>query len=338
MTASCDLTGRVGRALAGTRTPEGVGRLLRELDRDGTLDLPLPGKGRTAQRWKTLGALAAGDLVLGRLAEAHTDGRAILAEARERQGAAHDDRDLLLGVWASASGRTGLEATRTSTGWRLDGRLRFCSGARLLDAALVPATAPDGARLFLLPLDEPGVHPVPGTWSALGMAESESLDVDVDDVRLDAASAVGSPGFYLARPGFWIGGLGVAATWAGGVRALVAALRCRLRSAADAHQLAHLGACQATLRSTDAVLAHAASEVDAAPEGDHQALAHEVRHLVEQAAQEVLARSARAGGPVPLTHDAVHARRVADLEVFVRQQHAERDLERLGRLVLGGDR
>ena len=330
-----DLSRRVADAVASARTPEGVLTLLRALDDEGLLDLPLPGSGSTSQRWSTLGALAQGDLVIGRLAEAHTDGHAILAEARGCGGTAPDVKGQLVGVWASGSGRTGLRAERDEGGWRLDGQLRFCSGATLLDAALVPAAASDGHRLFLLPLEAEGVAPMPGTWPAIGMAESVSLDVDVRDVRLPEEAAVGPAGFYLSRPGFWVGGLGVAATWAGGVAALVDHLRMRLRDGeATPHQLAHLGACHSTLVAVRALLAHAAAEVDARPHDDHQVLAHLVRHAVEQAAQEAIVRSGRATGPVPLTHDPVHARRVADLEVFVRQQHAERDLERLGRLVL----
>ena len=37
--------------------------------------------------------------------------------------------------------------------------------------------------------------------------------------------------------------------------------------------------------------------------------------------------------PAPLAFDAQHAQRVADLEVFIRQHHSERDLAELGRLV-----
>jgi len=44
-----------------------------------------------------------------------------------------------------------------------------------------------------------------------------------------------------------------------------------------------------------------------------------------------LSRTARALGPGPLCQDAGHAQRVAELAIYVRQSHAERDL-RLGRL------
>src|ERR1700759_5759845 len=48
--------------------------------RAGDLHLPLPGSGRTAERWRRLSKLTEIDVVAGRLAEAHTDAIAILAE------------------------------------------------------------------------------------------------------------------------------------------------------------------------------------------------------------------------------------------------------------------
>jgi hypothetical protein len=56
--------------------------------------------------------------------------------------------------------------------------------------------------------------------------------------------------------------------------------------------------------------------------------------VVETAVDEAISRTGRALGPAPLCLDPEHARRVADLSVYVRQSHAERDLERLG--VLAG--
>ncbi len=46
----------------------------------GRLNLPLPGGGRTRQRWAILAQLGEEDLSLARLAEGHTDALAILAE------------------------------------------------------------------------------------------------------------------------------------------------------------------------------------------------------------------------------------------------------------------
>jgi hypothetical protein len=64
--------------------------------------------------------------------------------------------------------------------------------------------------------------------------------------------------------------------------------------------------------------------------GSAELIARRTRAVVETAVDETLNRTARALGPAPLCEDAEHARRVADLTVYVRQSHAERDLEQLG--------
>jgi len=62
--------------------------------------------------------------------------------------------------------------------------------------------------------------------------------------------------------------------------------------------------------------------------GDGAMRALRVRALTEAAATDVLARTGRALGAGPLSHDEAHSRAVADLTVYLRQHHAERDLER----------
>jgi hypothetical protein len=63
----------------------------------GALDLPLPGGGDTATRWRRLAGLTEADIVAGRLAEAHTDATAILAEL----GGPEPKPGQLWGVWAA---------------------------------------------------------------------------------------------------------------------------------------------------------------------------------------------------------------------------------------------
>ena len=98
------------------------------------------------QRWQLLSALGRTDLVLARLLEGHLDALAILAEAGRPAvpGA-------LYGVWASASGGTGLSLSAPSdegaSGAVLSGTMRFCSGAELVDRALVTARDASGALL-----------------------------------------------------------------------------------------------------------------------------------------------------------------------------------------------
>ena len=159
----------------------------------GRLDLPLPGYGRTRERWAAFADLAAEDLSLARLAEGHADAAAILAEL--------DGPPLLpgsrWGVWAAHPPGPKLEAARHADEWRLRGTKRYCSGARSCTHALVTAAAPDGMRLFAVSVEV--LTPVPGTWPATGMAGSDTLDVDFDGVP---ALPVGRPGAYVERPGF----------------------------------------------------------------------------------------------------------------------------------------
>ena len=294
----------------------------------GRLNLPLPGGGRTRERWAVLADLAGEDLSLARLAEGHTDAIAILAEL----GASPPPAGSRWGVWAAQPPGPGLIATRTGHGWRLDGTKQYCSGARSLTHALVTAVAPDGSRLFTV--STRSLAPVPGSWPATGMAASDTLGVEFTDVP---AEPVGGPGRYTGRPGFAHGGAGVAACWYGGARGVGQTL---LATAAERdmgpHALAHLGAVDIALRTARSALDAAAAEIDADPDdlrdgGRLRAL--RVRALVESVATEVMHRVGRALGAGPLSHDEAHSRRVADLTVYLRQHHAERDLAELGTLV-----
>jgi alkylation response protein AidB-like acyl-CoA dehydrogenase len=287
------------------------------------------------ERWRVLARVAAQDLAAARLVEGHLDALAIVAELAPGlpppQGR--------LGVWAAEAPRAGVRAERDGEGWVLRGARRWCSGVREVGTALVTAHTADGLRLFLLRCDDPGVVVVEGTWPAVGMAATDSLEVRLDDVRVGPGAAVGPPGAYLDRPGFWHGAIGVAACWFGGAVGVARVLRATVRRTEDPHGLAHLGAVDATLSAMGATLRRAAQEIDADPadrDGAGEQRARRVRATVEAGCTEVLDRAGRATGATPLCMDADHARRVADLTVYLRQSHAEADLARLGALVAGG--
>jgi alkylation response protein AidB-like acyl-CoA dehydrogenase len=232
-----------------------------------------------------------------------------------------------------------MRASWPSDGWILRGRKRYASGARGLDRALVTATTAEGGRLFDLDLRLPGVRPIDGTWSAVGMAATESLEVELGDVSVSEAAAVGRPGFYLERPGFWHGAVGVAACWYGGALGAYRMVHRQLARATKTteSQLAHLGAIAAVIAAMKSALDAAALAIDADPsdaerQGEVRALV--TRQVIEQGCQEVLLRVGRAGGTSPLVFDRAHAKRAADLPVYLRQHHAEADLATLGRRIL----
>ncbi len=112
------------------------------------------------------------------------------------------------------------------------------------------------------------------------------------------AVPVGRPGSYLNRPGFWHGTAGVAACWLRGARSVDAAIA-----------------------AAEAMLVVTACRVDADP-----------------ADRTGTAERDAPSGPAPLALDGPHARRVADLTMYVRQSHAEADLAALGRLAADGRR
>jgi hypothetical protein len=102
----------------------------------------------------------------------------------------------------------------------------------------------------------------------------------------------------------------------------------------DPHTLAHLGAMQASVWGMYSLLNQAGAEIDGAP-CDAKAAhlrALQLRHLIEQMATEILQRFARAYGPYPLSMDEETSRRYQEATLYIRQSHAERDLECLGTL------
>jgi alkylation response protein AidB-like acyl-CoA dehydrogenase len=297
----------------------------------GRLDLPLPASGRTGERWERLALLAEDDIAAARIAEAHLDAVAILHEL----GGKPPDSRQLWGVWAAESPEAVVTATDVGGGaFTLSGTKVWCSGAGFCTHALVTARVEDGTRgLFAVALVDQAVKALPSTWWNAGMAGSDTRPVQFTNAQ---AVAVGDPGDYLNRPGFWHGAISVAACWLGGARRVAEPLyRCARDESADAYSLAHLGAVDAAIAAGEAMLTTAAAQVDSDPfdrADTAQLLARRTRAIVEHAADEAITRTGRALGPGPLCQDGRHAQRVADLSIYIRQSHAERDLAALGRL------
>jgi alkylation response protein AidB-like acyl-CoA dehydrogenase len=305
--------------------------LVRHWLESGRLELPLPASGRTAERWQRLALLAEEEIVAARIAEAHVDAVAILDEL----GGKPPESGQLWAVWAAESPDAILSATDTGGGmFTLSGTKVWCSGAGFCTHALVTARIDRGQRgLFAVTITDPAVKPLPSTWWNAGMAGSDTRPVQFSNAH---AVAVGDPGDYLNRPGFWHGAIGVAACWLGGARRVASPLyRCASSESADAYSLAHLGAVDAALAAGEAILGLTAAQIDSDPfdrAGIAQLLARRARTVVEHAVDEAITRTGRALGPGPLCQDGRHAQRVADLTIYVRQSHAERDLAELGRL------
>ena len=298
--------------------------------------LPMPGSGATLVRWRALACVAAHDLSLAKLYEGHTDALAILREL----GAPQPPTGSTWGVWAAEapSGRAFLKR-RDDGRVLLQGGKSWCSGAATCSHALLTAWHSDGRgpQLVSIDLEQPGISVDHSAWHAIGMAQSASLDVRFRDVE---AELVGEPGAYLTRPGFWHGGAGIAACWYGGATAIAGALLQVQRRAPpakrDALRAAALGKVDLSLHGTAALLRDAAHWIDTHPLHDASAVALRVRQSAEASARLVLDEVGKCLGAAPYCRDSDFARMAADLPVFIRQSHADRDFAALGDKVADG--
>lgn len=263
------------------------------------------------------------DLCLARLVEGHADALRILDQADT------DPRPGVYGVWASRSAGTGVRALTSGAGWRLDGELRFASGIDVIDRALLPGWLDERSHLlFDVPLD--GIEADRATWRTGAMDASRSFTVRVD-LACQATDVVGIENFYLDRPGFHVGGLGVAAVWTGGAASVLEQVSAGLRRFdPSTHQLRRLGVMEQAVwqaRTAVEVTAHRLPGLD----GDD--LARETstaRSCVVDACDRVLDEAARIVGPGGMSGDARLARTVSDLAIFVRQHHVDLAAEALG--------
>ncbi len=309
------------------------------LARDLGSALPRPATGRTLVLWESLATLGALDLTVARVVEPHLDALAILAEAKRADLPVPENTppEAVWGVFA-AEGGPRLLAHHSAGRWTLSGSKPWCSLGDKVSHALLTAWVDDDERgIFAVDMSHPGVRPRndAGAWAARGLVQVRSTGLDLAEVP---AFPVGGPGWYLRRPGFAWGGIGVAAVWYGATVALARRIRGASQSREpDQVALVHLGLVDAALARARAVLLDAATVVDGPPVAPAAAtrLALRARQVVADAAEEVLNRAGHALGPGPLALEEDHARRVSDLALYVRQHHAERDAAALGRAALG---
>lgn len=304
---------------------------------------PTPASGRTLQLWDVLARLASVDLVIARTVEPHLDALGILSQLPGPADLAPigAGSDATWGVYAAEGPGQRVTAAERNGTVLLNGVKPWCSLAGRLSHALVTAWTGDNSRaLFAVPLRHAGVRVEPADrWVARGMADLPSVGVEFDDVP---AVPIGGDGWYLRRPGFWWGAVGVAACWYGGAVGVAQRLTPRPGREPDQLRHLHLGAVDVALFAARTALQRAASDIDGtgsdAGPGSASATgeigARRARTLVRRAADEVLDRTSRETGPGPLATDERHARRVADLHLYLRQDHGERDEAALGRLLL----
>ena len=280
------------------------------------------------------------DVALSRLVEGHVDAARIFDQAGH-----HPVTGALYGVWASRSQRTGVRATPSGSQLILDGTLRFASGLGVIDRALVPVwTGPDRHLLIDLGLGEvgsPELQPDTSQWQTAAMSVSRSHTLVITGLRVEASDQVGPADFYLDRPGFFPGGVGVAACWLGGAARVADLVLARMSDPVPPTLQLRLGAIRRHLSTGAAVMSAAGRRLAGEADGgvaeastglDQRALAAETRWAVANAVHGVLDEAHRIAGPAGLAYDRDLTRAVHDLRLYVLQHNADAEALYLAQL------
>ncbi|MCW2811370.1 MAG: hypothetical protein JWP61_1828, partial [Friedmanniella sp.] len=246
----------------------------------------------------------------------------------------------LYGIWASRSGATGVRVRPDGDDLVLDGVLRFASGAGVIDRSLVPVWTTDEHHLLVdldvsaLPVDAAG-------WQSGAMTVSRTHTVTLVDVRAPARAVVGPVDFYLDRPAFLPGGVGVAAVWAGGLARLVDTVLGWLRRSTPVMDV-RLGRLRTHLVLATAAARQAGLRLDGllTPDGSLREpggadllapVCTEARAAVAQTVRLALEDARAVAGAAGLAFDAALTHAVDDLGLYTAQQPADADAETLGR-------
>ena len=278
--------------------------------------------------WPTLTeyflALGRTDVPMARLTEGHVDALRVLDQAgtKPMPGAAY-------GVWASRSRASGIAARRTGDRWVLDGTLKFASGAGVVDRALVPVWPSPDVHV-LLDLEVRDWTFDTDAWRTRAMEQSRSHQVTLTGFVTDATE-IGPPRFYLERPGFFPGGVGVAAVWTGGVARICDLLALAVPRRTPT-QVTRFGRLRTHLATATAIVRETASRLPDTPTDQLRVVSTLARAGVAQAVREVLIEARTLAGPAGLAFDEDLTRTVDDLAMFVAQQNEDGDAQWLGGL------
>lgn len=164
-------------------------------------EFPLPNESSYAFRLQQLFEVGRLDLSIAKLAEAHWDAVAILAEDGRKPY-----KNSLYAVWASEIPGKKVQLNKKNNHWSLTGTKMFCSGAGLVDRALV--TVDD----FLFDLDltnQSAKHfkISSESWVAMAFKETKTSTIHFNEFTCSKENILGKKGWYLQRKGFWPGAL-----------------------------------------------------------------------------------------------------------------------------------
>jgi alkylation response protein AidB-like acyl-CoA dehydrogenase len=237
--------------------------------------------------------------------------------------------------------RPGTTATRTESGWRIDGRKWFCTMSPAATHLYVAVTCAGAERYAYatVPTDAPGVT-VNDDWDALGMRASGSNSVRFDGVELPDSGvrggfAAGDPVPYMERN--LVAGLFHASASLGIAEAADATARRRVNG--DARARMQVADNAIDLAAARAVLARAAALIDddAADVAALFAESQAAKAFVNDAAARVVDRALALSGGAGYLNGSALARAYRDVKAatFMHPLGANRAYDYLADAALG---
>jgi alkylation response protein AidB-like acyl-CoA dehydrogenase len=256
--------------------------------------------------------------------------------------------------------RPATRATRTASGWRIDGRKRFCTMSPAATDLYVAVTYADGDgtdryAYAMVPIDAPGVV-VHDDWDALGMRASGSHSISLEGVELPESGVrggfrAGDPLPYMARN--LVAGLFHAAASLGIAESADATARQGLagRIDGDARPRMQVADNAVDLAASRGVLSRAAALIDEhraahpASEGSPEDLralfaeAQAAKAFVNEAAARIVDRALALSGGAGYLNGSPLARAYRDVRAgsFMHPLGANRAYDYLGHVALGED-
>jgi alkylation response protein AidB-like acyl-CoA dehydrogenase len=254
--------------------------------------------------------------------------------------------------------RPGTVATRTESGWRIDGRKMFCTMSPAATDLYVSVTYADGDGVeryayAMVPTDAPGVV-VHDDWDALGMRASGSNSVSLEGVELPESGVrggfrAGDPLPYMERN--LVAGLFHAASSLGIAESADAIARRGIagRINGDARPRTQVADNAVDLAASRAILSRAAALIDEhraanpASDGSAEELralfseAQAAKAFVNEAAARVVERALALSGGAGYVNGSPLARAYRDVKAgsFMHPLGANRAYDYLGRVALG---
>jgi alkylation response protein AidB-like acyl-CoA dehydrogenase len=297
-----------------------------------------------------LRCIGSANLALGRLFEGHVNALKLIVRfgTPAQIAAAADDaaRGFLFGVW-NTQGNDGVRLKADSSGWRLEGRKTFASGAGYISRPLVTASTENGALLMVLPRLQ--AHDLErradlSEWQAHGMRASATGSYDFSGLTVNAGDIVGGDGDYHRQPDFSAGAWRFAAVQLGGIERLLDEARRHLKEAgrtADPSQLARVGEASIAAETARLFVERSADMAERLHPGrdPEQAVAYAclARSAVERAGLDMLELVHRSIGLAGFLRNNPIERVSRDLATYLRQPAPDRALAAGASYVLSRD-